>query len=317
MAFVARTLAALVLAQLQVCSALTQDYPVKPIRIVTAGSPDIIPRIFGKKFTDVLGQPIVAESIPSAGGKLAAETVARSRPDGYTLLNIVPSLIIASTVQKDALDFARDFAPVASTNHLPYVLVVSASLPVRSVADLVALAKSKPGELNYGGGNASFPHIAFELFKAMTRIEVVNIPYKTANDQVSALLSGQTQAVFATYGLVAGLHQSGKLRALAVTTAQRSRLLPELPTLAESGLPGYDLVGWNGFIAPSGTPVAVRARLNAVVRQALKQTDVLQQLAAIGYEPGFDMSPEQFGEFLRNEATKWKKLVAELNIKID
>lgn len=297
-------------------NALAQDYPTKPIHIITAGGPDIVARIFGKKITEALGQPTVAENVPGAGGKIAAERVARSRPDGYTILNAVASLMIVTAMQKDVPDQSKDFAPIASANSLPYVLTVTAGLPVTSVKEFIALAKSRPGKLNYTGANGTFAHLSFELFKSMAQIDVFHIPMGVPQ-ATAAMISGQIDAVIATPAQIAGARQGGKVRLLAVTTAQRSRLLPDTPTLAESGLSGYNLVGWNGFIAPLGTPPTVMARLNGVVRQALKQPDVLKQLADIAYEPGWDYSPEQFGEFLKVEAQKWKVLAEKVGVKSD
>lgn len=306
---------ALFIAQQSVNVAIAQDYPSKPIRFINGASPEIVPRIFAKIFTDTLHQPVVVESIPGAGGKLAAETAAKARPDGYTLFNAIATFMIYEAQQKTGGDLSRDYVPIAMMSYTPFVLVVTPTVPVTSVQELIALAKSKPGQLNYGANYGSFPHIAFELFKRMAKIDIVHIPYKRSDEAVPAILSGQTQTAFTPYVSVAGISKGGKVRTLAVTTAQRSRTIPEIPTVSESGLPGYDLLGWNGFVAPLGTPPAVVAKINAVVRQALKQPDVVKQLAAVGQDPGSDFSPEQFGEFLKVETGKWTKLVNETGFK--
>lgn len=308
---------ALLLTQPLVNGAHAQDYPSRPIRIINGASPEIIPRMFGKIFTDTLGQSVIVESIPGAGGKLAAETAAKARPDGYTLLNATATMMIYAAQQKSGGDLARDYVPVAMTSYTPFVLTVSPTLPASSVQDLIALAKAKPGQLNYGANYGSFPHLAFELFKRMAKIDIVHIPYKRSEDVLPAILSGQTYASFMVYATVAGLSKSGKVRNLAVTTARRSKTVPDLPTLSESGLPGYDLLGWNGFVAPLGTPPAVVVKLNATVRQGLRQAEVTKQLAAIAQEPGSDLSPEQYAEFLKTEMAKWTKIVKETAFKTD
>lgn len=297
--------------------AFAQDYPSKPIRIVNGQSPEIICRIFGKIFTDTLGQPVVVESIPGAGGRLAAEQLTKSRPDGHTLLNVTASFMIFQAQQKGSGDLSRDFAPVAMTTYTPFVLIVNGTLPVSSVQELIALAKAKPGELNYGANTGNFPHLAFDLFNRMAKVNIVHIAYKRPDDMTAAILSGQVQAVIMPYVAAAGMSKLGKVRTLAVTTAQRSKTLPDMPTISESGLPGYDLLGWTGFVAPLGTPAAVVAKLNDVVRRALKQPDLLQQLAGLANDPGSDFSPEQFGEFLKMQKAKWTKIVNESGFKID
>ncbi len=296
---------------------LAQEFPSKPIRIVTGSGPDLTARIAGKKITEILGQQIIAESIPAGSGKLAAEAVVKSKPDGYTLLNAVPSLIITGAVQGNLPDLSKDFAPVAITNLLPFVLIVAPELQVKTVEEFVRLVKSSPGKINFGSTNGTFPHLAIELFKLMTKTELFHVPYKNVPDTVTALLAGQIQVTVVPYGSVAGLHQSGKLNVLAVTSAERSRVLPNVPTLSESGLPGYGLSGWNGLLAPLGTPPEVIARLNGVIRQGGKDPEIIRQLAAIGNEPGPDFSPEQFAEFLRLEVTKWNKLVKEVGVKMN
>ena len=241
-------------------SAWAQDYPTKPIRIISVGGPDITARIIGKKFTEFMGQQIVAENIAGAGGRIAAEAVARSRPDGYTIINGVTSLLIVAAVQKDAPDLSKDFAPIAITNQVPVVLVINQDLPAKSVREFVAFARSQPGKLNFTGANATLAHLAFELFKSMAKVDIVHVPMSTAQ-QGQAIMSGQVHAMMAPAAQVVGLAKASKMRIVAVTTAQRSRLLPEVPTLAESGLVGYDLVGWNGFLAPLGTPAVIVRRL--------------------------------------------------------
>ena len=297
--------------------AVAQEFPARPIRIISGSSPDFPVRIFGKKFTDVWGQQVIAESIPAASGKLAAEAVARARPDGYTLLNAVPSLIITAAVQGNLPDLSTDFMPVAITNVLPFVLVVPAELPAKTVQEFIALARAKPGQLNFAATNGTFPHLAFELVKSISKTDIVHVPFKSANDMAIALAAAQVQGMIIPYGSIAGVHQAGRVRVLAVTTAQRSRVLPDVPTLAESGLPGYNLAGWNGFLAPIGTPPEVVRKLNAAVRQGQKEPEIERQLAATGNEPGPDFTPEQFGDFLKAEVAKWNKLARDAAVRIN
>lgn len=297
--------------------ALAQDYPSKPIRILNGQSPEIICRIFGKIFTDTFGQSVVVESIPGVGGRLAAEALAKSRPDGHTLLNVTASFMIFQAQQKGSGDLSRDFAPVAMTSYTPFVLIANGTLPVTSVQELIALAKAKPGQLNYGANTGNFPHLAFDLFNRMAKTDIVHIAYKRPDDMTAAVLSGQVHAVIMPYVSAAGMSKIGKVRTLAVTTAQRSKTLPDVPTISESGLPGYDLLGWTGFVVPLGTPAVVVAKLNAVVRNALKQPDLLQQLAGLANDPGSDFSPEQFGEFLKIQKAKWTKIVDDAGFKIN
>ena len=294
-----------------------QDYPNKPIRIITGSSPDFPVRIYGSKMTDAWGQQIIAESIPTASGKIAAETVARSKPDGYTLLNAVPSLMIANAVQGNYPDLSKDFAPVAITNLLPFVFVVAKDIEVNTIEGFIKLVKSQPGKINYGATNGTFPHLAIELFKSMTKTDFFHIPFKNTNDTALALVSGQIQATVIPYGSVAALHQSGKVVVLAVTSSDRSPLLPDIPTLSESGLKGYNLLGWNAFVAPVGTPAEIINQLNAQIRKSFKDPEVIKQLKAIGNDPGLDLSPQQLGDFFKAEVSKWNKLVNEVKIKID
>ena len=318
MPIVIRLVLALAFANMSVLTggAVAQDYPNKPIRIITAGGPDIVARIFGRKFTEAMGQPVISENIAGAGGLIAAAAVAKSRPDGYTIMNAVSSLMVVSALHKEALDQSRDFTPVASTNFLPYVLVVNPALQVNSVQEFIALARAKPGALNYSGASGTFAHLAFELFKTMAKVDIFHVPMNSAQ-QMMAVMSGQIDAVMINPANMIGARKSGKVVALAVTSPQRSRVVPDLPTFDECGLKGYDLVGWNGFIAPLGTPPAILAKLNGVVRQALKQPDVLKQLADTAFEPGWDFSPEQFGNFLKSEAAKWKELAGEIKVQLD
>ena len=229
----------------------------------------------------------------------------------------VSSLIITAAVQGNLPDLSTDFMPVAITHVLPFVLVVPAELPAKTVQEFIALARAKPGQLNFAATNGTFPHLAFELVKSISKTDIVHVPFKSANDMAIALAAAQVQGMIIPYGSIAGVHQAGRVRVLAVTTAQRSRVLPDVPTLAESGLPGYNLAGWNGFLAPIGTPPEVVRKLNAAVRQGQKEPEIERQLAATGNEPGPDFTPEQFGDFLKAEVAKWNKLARDAAVRIN
>lgn len=317
MVFLARLAISVVflVPQFLIGEALAQDFPNRPIRIVNGASPEIVPRIFAKVLSDTLQQPVIVESIPGAGGKLAAEAVAKSKPDGHTLFHATATYMIYLAQERSAGDLSKDFMPISMATYTPFVLIANSTVPVNSVQELVALAKAKPGKLNYGG-TAGFPHFAFELLKKMANIDIVYIPYKRSDEAAAAIMAGQVHATFTPYTQAATLTRSGKARTLAVAPGQRSRSLPDVPTLAESGFPGYDLLGWTGFVAPLGTPPAVVAKLNAIVRQALGQPETLEQIAKVNQEPGSAFSPEQFADFLKRETAKWRKLVNDIGFKI-
>lgn len=300
------------------CPALAQDYPVKPIRIIVGPGPDIVARIVGQKFTETWGQQVIVETRPGGGGTIAAELVAKSAPDGYLLLLSSASYTINAVLQPGSFDLMKDFSAVALCATAPFILVAHPSLPVRSVQELIALARSRPGQINYASsGNGTPPHLAGEMFRSMAHVDIVHVPYKNAAPAMIDVVGGQVQLMFGILSITLPQVQAGKVRGLGVTSVQRSPLVPQLPTLAESGLPGYEVIGWNGLLAPAGTPRAIVAKLNAEVLRALKQPDVLQRLRGSGYDPARDNSPEQFTDFNRNEIAKWAKVVKESGAKVD
>src|SRR5437588_8333157 len=233
---------------------IAQDYPSKPIRIIVGPGPDSLARLFGQKMTEAWGQPVIVEQRGGGGGTISAEAVAKAAPDGYTLLLMTGTHAINPALYKTNYDMVRDFAPVTLIGSTPFVLAVHPSVPVKSVAELIKLAKEKPGALNYGsGGSGTPPHLATELFKQMARVQIVHVPYKTVAAAITDLVAGQLQVMF-TVG-PAGLPQirAGRIRGLAVSTAKRSAFAHELPTVAEAGLAGFEVFGWNGLLAPGGT----------------------------------------------------------------
>ena len=304
-------------------TAHAQNYPVKPIRLIlptaAGGSLDTVGRIIAQKFTEHWGQQVVVDNRPGAGGILGTETAAKAAPDGYTLL-IASSGNLATTqalYKKISYDPVRDFAPVVLMTETPYVVVVHPSLPVKTVADLIRLAKTRPGQLNYASsGSGSTPHLAGELFKTMAGVNIVHVPYKGSPAALTSLLSGET--VIGITGMPSSWAQvkAGRIRALGVAGARRSASAPDLPTVTESGLRGYEVNSWSGLLAPAGTPQPVIARLNAEVMKILAQPEVRQQLLSQGFEV-LGSTPEEFGNFIKTEIVKWTKVIRDAGAHVD
>jgi tripartite-type tricarboxylate transporter receptor subunit TctC len=292
----------------------SQPYPAKSVRVIAGFPPasgaDITARVVGAKLHEFMGQQFLVDNRPGAGSNIAAELAAKSPPDGYTLfIGTVANAINATLYSKLPFDFARDFAPVALTTAAPNVLVVHPSVPVKSVRELVALAKSRPGQLNFASaGTGTAPHLSGELFKAMTGVSLVHIPYKGSPPAVTDLLAGEVALMFSPASSVLPHVQSGRLRALAVTTASRLPSLPDLPTVAESGLDGYETLTWFGFVAPAKTPPAIVARLNAEIVKVLALPDVRNQFSVQGIEI-LGGTPERFADYIRDEIAKWAKAI--------
>jgi tripartite-type tricarboxylate transporter receptor subunit TctC len=313
-------LASLVLLMLSAVATVahSQEYPTRPLRVIVGPGPDIVARIFGQRFTESWGHQTLVETRPGGGGTVAAETVAKALPDGYTLLLASAAYTINAVLQPGPVDLVRDFAAIAFAASSPFLLLVHPSVPARSTQELVALAKAKPAQLNYASsGNGTPPHLAGELFKSMAHVNIMHIPYKNAAPAIVDTISGQVHMMFAILPLGLPHAQSGKVRALGVTALKRSALVAELPTLAEAGLTGYEVIGWNGFLAPAATPKAVVSKINAEVARSLKQSDVPQRLAAVGYEPASENTPEQFAAYIKAEIQKWAKVVKESGAKAD
>jgi tripartite-type tricarboxylate transporter receptor subunit TctC len=295
-----------------------QDFPTKPMRVIVGPGPDIVARIMGQKFTEAWGQQVVIDPRPAAGGVVAAEAVAKAAPDGYTLLLSSASYPINAALQIGTTDVIKDFSPVALAGSAPFILMVHPSLPVKSMAELIALARQRPGQVNYASsGNGTPPHLAGEMFKMASGINIVHVPYKGAGQAMIDLVGGQVQMAFAIVSAAMPQVQAGKVRALGITSLQTSPLAPDLPTLSALGLAGFDVRGWNGFVAPAGTPRAIVARINAEAMRALKQPEIVQRLKAAGYEAAAENSPEQFGDFIKAELAKWTKVVRESGAKVD
>ena len=295
-----------------------QAYPVRPIRVIVGPGPDIVARIMGQKFTEAWGQQVVIDPRPAAGGAIAADAVATAAPDGYTLLLSSASYPINAALQIGATDVIKDFSAVALAASAPFILMVHPSLPVKSMRELIALARARPGQINYASsGNGTPPHLAAEMFKSAAGVSIVHVPYKGAGQAMIDLVGGQVQVAFMIVSAALPQVQAGKVRALGVTSLQTSPLAPDLPTLNELGLSGFDVKGWNGFVAPAGTPRAVVARINAEAMRALKQPEVVQRLKGAGYDAAAENSPEQFADFIKAELAKWTRVVKESGAKVD
>ncbi|MGE5523584.1 MAG: tripartite tricarboxylate transporter substrate binding protein [Rhodospirillaceae bacterium] len=291
------------------------DYPSKPIRLVVpftpGGSTDILARVIGQKLTEAWGKQVVIDNRPGAGGNIGVDLVAKSPADGYTLVmgHIGTFGVNPTLYPKLPYDPIKDFQPITLVALVPNMLSVNPALPAKSVKELVALAKAKPGTINFGsGGNGSAAHLAGEYFKLMTKTEITHIPYRGTSPAVTDLIAGQIQMMITGVPPTLTFAKSGKLRALAVATSKRLPLLPDLPTIAEAGVPGYEATQWYGVLAPAGTPKPIVAKLNAEMAKAIKGPDVREKLAADAAEP-VGNSPEEFGAFIKKEIARWAPVV--------
>lgn len=315
------SLAAAVAAALALPAA-AQQYPAKPVRVIVPQAPgsatDVVTRIVASKLSELLGQPVVVDPRPGAGGSLGTELAAKSPPDGYTLVMGHNSSHGANPAiyAKLPYDAIKDFSPIISVVSTPYVLTVHPSMPVRNVKELIALAKSRPGQINYASaGNGSTHHLSGELLKTMARIDIVHVPYKGTTPAITGLIGGETSIMFGTVTGVQPHIRASRLRGLAVTTPKRSQFLPELPTMGDT-LPGFEVMSWFGLLAPAGTPRPVVDRVYGEMTKVLAMPDVKEALAKQGFEPN-PGTPEQFGNFIKAEIAKFTRLAKATNIKID
>ena len=291
------------------------NYPTKPIRIVVpfaaAGTTDLLARAVGNEMQKAWGQTVLVENRPGAGGNLGSDIVAKAAPDGYTLLvgAVSPQAINVTLYPKLPYDVMRDFSHITLIAAVPNVLEVNPSVPVKTVKELIALAKSKPGQLTFASsGSGTSIHLSAELFKTMAGVDMLHIPYKGSGPAVTDLVGGQVQLMFDNLPSSIGQIKAGKLRAIAVTTLKRSPALPDVPTIAESGLPGYDASSWFGMHAPAGTPRDIINKIHGVVSKSLHTPEMAERLAAQGAQ-AVGNTPEEFTEFLRAEIAKWAKVV--------
>ncbi|MDQ3025536.1 MAG: tripartite tricarboxylate transporter substrate binding protein [Pseudomonadota bacterium] len=304
-------------------NAQAQPYPSKPIRFVVpypAGGPlDTVARLLAQKVSESVGQPVVVDNKPGAGGNIGADIVAKSPADGYTILmGAVATHAINPTLYASIpYDPVRDFAPITQVASTPNVLVVNPGVPAASVAEFIAYAKANPGKLNFGSGSTgSAGHLAGELFKAMAGVEMTHVPYKGAAPAMNDLIGGQIQLMFDNLASSLGQVRAGKVRALAVTTAKRTPLAPELPTIAEAGLPSFDISTWFGVFAPAGTPREALDRLHAQFTRALAAPDVREKMQNLGAEP-VGNRPEEFAAYIRAEGEKYARVIKASGAKAD
>jgi len=316
-----RMFAALAATLIATTTALAQQYPSKPVRFVVpyaaGGATDLIARVIGERLSAHLGQPFVIDNRPGAATLLGAQLVAKAEPDGYTLLMATSTTLAinASLYKNLPYDPVKDFAPISLAIQHPFVLLVDPKLPVHNVKELVALAKSKPGQLAYAsGGSGSFPHLAMALFQAMTGIDVIHVPYKGSAPALTDLMGGQVAMIFDNTALT--YVKSGKIRALAVTTKDRLSVMPDVPTLQEAGVPGYELAAWQGVIAPAGTPRPVVDKLNANIVQLLREPETIARLTGDGGQI-ITSTPDQFASYIKSEIGRFAKIVKDSGAKVE
>jgi len=304
-------------------SALAQAWPAKPIRLVIAQAPgsatDVISRVVANPLSERLGQPILIDARPGAGGALGTEVAARSAPDGYTLFMANNSTHGSNPAvyAKLPYDAVKDFAPISFVASVPYVLVVDPKLPVGTLEEFIAFVKARPGKLNYASaGNGSTHHFCGELLKSMTGIDIQHIPYKGSGPGIAGLLGGEVSMMFSNVADIGSQIKAGKVKPLAVTATKRASLLPEVPTMAEAGLPGFEVTSWFGLLAPAGTPGAIIGRLNAEVVKVLGRADVKATLGAQGLEVA-PSTPEQFAAHIKSEIARFTKIAKAAGIKAE
>ena len=316
-----RVLLSTVLALLA-AQAPAQSYPVKPVRVLVGFPPgagvDITTRLFMPELGKALGQQFVIDNRPGAAGNIAAEIAAKTPPDGYSLLSASAPIVMSQALySKPNFNLERDFDPIGMMASAPFILVVHPSLPARSLKEFIALAKSKPGQMAFAStGSGSTPHLSMEMLKSQSGINLVHIPYKGTPQAVIDLLSGQVQAMFANTLSVLPQVKAGRLRSLAISSAKRSAAAPELPTVAESGIPGYESGTWFALLAPAGTPRDIVNRLNAELGKIVATAEMKAKLLDQGADP-VTMTPEQIRAFLKIELVKWTRVVKTVGIKAD
>jgi tripartite-type tricarboxylate transporter receptor subunit TctC len=314
----------LVLLALTAPSAMAdQPWPgAKPIRIIVpagpGGPPDLIARALGDELAKALGQAVIVENRVGGGHVIGTEAVARSEPDGYTfLMASTPHVVNPGLLKSIPYDTQKDFAPITQVSSLPLVMIVNNALPAKSVKELVALAKAKPGQLNMASaGNGGAPHLAGELFKQMAGIEMTHVPYRASPQATTAIVAGEANLYFDTPSGALPQAAAGKVRALAVTSTKRAASAPDLPTVAEAGYPGYEFNVWNGFLAPAGTPAPIIARMHDETVRALALPQIKDRFAAMGIETTSG-TPEALGKLIDSDIAKWRRLIAEAKITVD
>lgn len=313
-------IAVLGIACLIAAGAAAQGYPIKPIRLVVGfapgGSTDVTARIVAEKISAAIGQQVIVDNRSGAGGNIGADIVAKSNADGYTVLMATTGVMAFNHYLYARLPYSaeKDLAPVTQIGSLPLILIVPAALPAKSVKELVTMAKAQPGKYSFGSsGVGGATHVTAELFKALAGIDIVHVPYKGSGQMMADLLSGQVQIAFDQIASSIAHVKSGRLRMLGISTARRSVLLPDLPTIAEGGVAGYEATSWNGFAVRAGTPRALISRLQQETRQAIAVAEVKDRMFSLGIEP-LGSTPEQFAAHIRAERDKWIPLFKKIGI---
>ena len=303
-------------------SALAQApaYPTKPVRLIVpfppGGSTDTVARVLGPKLGEKLGVPVIIDNRPGAGGSLGVEVTTKAAPDGYTIVLAAAGALTVngSLVKNPGFDPLKDLLPITLIGTSPFLLVAEPSLPAASAREVIALAKSKPGQLTYAsGGNGTAMHLSGELFKLMSGTDILHVPYKGSGPAVAAAASGQTSLAFADITSALSLMKAGRVKTIGVLSKERSALAPEIPTIAATGLPGYESIGWFGFLAPAGTPAAVISRLNRDTIAVMQLQEVRERMTSVALEP-WPSTPEEFTTYLKAETAKWARVIKEARI---
>jgi tripartite-type tricarboxylate transporter receptor subunit TctC len=316
--------AALLFTMPWVCTPVhAQAYPSRAVRIVVpfppGGTSDILARALGQKLTEEWGQQVIADNRPGAAGNIASENVARAKPDGYTLyiVTVGTHAINPAIYSKLTFDPVKDFTPVTNLVNLPSVMLVHPSVPVKSVKELIGLAKKRPGALQYSSaGSGAQPHLTAEMFKTMAGVDLLHVPYKGAGPQMIGLLSGEVALTFATAPSGVPYVKSRQLRALGVTSANRIAALPEVPTIAEAGVPGYEAIGWNGMAAPAALPAPILEKIHEAVVKIVRAPEMRQRLIDLGADPA-PSTPGEFSALIKSELVKWAKVVKDSGARLD
>jgi tripartite-type tricarboxylate transporter receptor subunit TctC len=315
----AKSLIALALAACSAAAA-AQSYPERPIRLIVGSAPgggnDFVARVTNAKLSEILGKQVVIDNRGGVGGLLASETVAQANPDGYTLLQMFSNFVILPSLhEKLSFDVIKDFAPIVNLASGPLILVVPPSLPATNVGELIKLAQTKRGALNYAApGTGSLGHLAAELFKSVAKVEMEHVAYKGGGPAITALLGGEVQLYFSTLPAALTQVKAGRLRPLGVTSAKRSNAAPQVPTIAEQGLKGFEVVGWFGMFAPAKTPAAIVNRLNAAANETLRQQDIRDRLLSDGVEAEGG-TPAEFARQVKQDVAKWNKVAAQAGVR--
>ncbi len=303
-----------------IAHAQTEEFPKKPVLFISGPGPDTAVRLLATELTPLWNQQIVAQTIASASGKIASETVIKSKPDGYTLLSATSSLELAHFLGVNPINIVNDLTPLAMINELPFILVIPSSKNIRTLQELITFAKNNPGKLNYAsGGNGTLPHLAGEMLKQKARIEITHIPFKAADQAAVALLGGEIDMMFTSYPVVRGLVESGQLRILGITSSTRSALLSQVPTLNELGFDNFNFMSWTCIFAPEGLPADRLNKIRKDINTALTSPNLKQQFLNLGFEvtPSLLLEQRELAKYLKADATRLSELLKQSGAKID